>query len=66
MSFGLLNAAMLFGLAALVLPVVVHLISKRKFDIVHWGAMQFLELGRRTRRRIRNICAGACAGSSAT
>lgn len=53
MSFGLLNAAMLFGLAALALPVVVHLISKRKFDIVHWGAMQFLELGRRTRRRIR-------------
>lgn len=44
---------MLFGLAALALPVVVHLISKRKFDIVHWGAMQFLELGRRTRRRIR-------------
>ncbi len=53
MSFGLLNAAMLFGLAALALPVVVHLISKRKFDIVQWGAMQFLELGRRTRRRIR-------------
>jgi hypothetical protein len=53
MSFGLLNSLMLFGLAAVALPVLVHLISRRKFDIVHWGAMQFLELGRRTRRRIR-------------
>lgn len=53
MSFGVLNAIMLAGLAAALLPIVVHLISKRKFDVVEWGAMQFLELGRRTRRRIR-------------
>ncbi|REJ90601.1 MAG: VWA domain-containing protein [Planctomycetota bacterium] len=53
MSFGLLNGLMLLGLAAVALPVIVHLISKRKFDVVQWGAMQFLELGRRTRRRIR-------------
>lgn len=53
MSFGFLNAVMLAGLAAAVLPVLVHLISKRKFDVVEWGAMQFLELGRRTKRRIR-------------
>ncbi|REJ93045.1 MAG: hypothetical protein DWQ34_11235, partial [Planctomycetota bacterium] len=51
MSFGLLNGLMLLGLAAVALPVIVHLISKRKFDVVQWGAMQFLELGRRTRRR---------------
>ncbi len=53
MSFGFLNALMLVGLAGLALPVLVHLISKRKFDVVQWGAMQFLELGRRTRRRFR-------------
>jgi len=53
MSFGFLNAVMLAGLAAVALPVLVHLISKRKYDVVEWGAMQFLELGRRTRRRIR-------------
>ena len=35
------------------LPVVAHLISKRKFDVIEWGAMQFLELGRRTRRKVR-------------
>ncbi len=53
MSFGFLNAAMLLGLAAMALPVLAHLISRRRFDVVPWGAMQFLQLGRKTRRRIR-------------
>ncbi len=53
MTFGVLNAAMLLGLVAMSLPVLVHLISRRKFDVVTWGAMQFLQLGRKTRRRIR-------------
>ena len=53
MNFGFLNVAMLAGLAAMALPVLAHLISRRKFDIVQWGAMQFLQLGRKTRRRIR-------------
>lgn len=53
MSFGFLNAMMLVGLAGAALPVLVHLLSRRKYDVVHWGAMQFLELGRRTRRRFR-------------
>lgn len=51
--FGFLHIAMLVGLAGLALPVLAHLLSKRKFDVVQWGAMRFLELGRRTRRRIR-------------
>lgn len=53
MTFGFLNALMLAGLATVALPVIAHLISKRKFDVVLWGAMRFLELGQRTRRRIR-------------
>ena len=53
MSFGFLTPVMLAGLAAMALPVLAHLISRRKFDIVQWGAMQFLQLGRKTRRRIR-------------
>ncbi|MEZ6054380.1 MAG: BatA domain-containing protein [Planctomycetaceae bacterium] len=53
MTFGFLNLLMLGGLAGVALPVVVHLISRRKYDVVSWGAMQFLEVGRRTRRRIR-------------
>lgn len=51
MSF--LNAAMLFGLMATVLPILVHLLSKKNYDVVRWGAMQFLELGRNTQRRVR-------------
>lgn len=48
-----LNAAMLFGLAGIALPVLAHLLSKKKYDVVRWGAMQFLELGRNTQRRVR-------------
>ena len=53
MFFGFANLAMLIGLTAVGLPVIAHLLSKRKFDVVQWGAMQFLELGKKTRQRIR-------------
>lgn len=53
MSFSFINIAMLAGLAAVVLPVVAHLLSKRRFEVVAWGAMQFLQLGQKTKRRIR-------------
>ncbi|MCA8995816.1 MAG: BatA and WFA domain-containing protein [Planctomycetaceae bacterium] len=53
MSFGVLNSLMLLGLVAVMLPVIAHLLSKRRYDVVYWGAMRFLELGRRTRQRIR-------------
>lgn len=48
-----LNTAMLLGLTAVALPVLAHLLSKKKYDRVSWGAMQFLELGRNTQRRVR-------------
>ena len=53
MSFNVLNPLMLAGLAGIALPILAHLLSRKKYDIVEWGAMQFLELGRRTRRKIR-------------
>ncbi|NOX56044.1 MAG: VWA domain-containing protein [Planctomycetes bacterium] len=53
MTFDFINPLMLIGLAGLALPILAHLISKKKYDIVHWGAMQFLELGRNARRRLR-------------
>lgn len=53
MDFGFLNVWMLLGLAGVALPVLAHLISKRRFDVVYWGAMRFLELGQRSRRHIR-------------
>ena len=54
MSFGLLNLTFVFiGLAGLALPVLAHLLSKRNFDVVEWGAMQFLELRKSTKRKLR-------------
>ncbi len=52
MSFELLNPWMLAGLAGVALPLIAHLLSKKKYDIVSWGAMQFLKLGQETRRRV--------------
>jgi hypothetical protein len=53
MSFDFINPWMLAGLAGVSLPVLAHLLSRRKYDTVEWGAMQFLELGRNARRRIK-------------
>jgi hypothetical protein len=40
---------MLAGLAGAGIPVVIHLLNRRRTTIVDWGAMQFLELGPRAR-----------------
>ena len=52
MNFALLNPWMLAGLAGIALPLVAHFLSKKRYDLVNWGAMQFLELGQETRRRV--------------
>lgn len=53
MGWEFLNAPMLWGMAGVSLPVIAHLLSKRRYDVVNWGAMQFLELGRNKRRKVR-------------
>lgn len=53
MSALILNPALLAGLLGIGLPVLAHLLSRRKFDVVQWGAMQFLNPSRKTRRRLR-------------
>jgi hypothetical protein len=53
MSFDFINPWMLAGLAGVSLPLLVHLLSRKKFDVVNWGAMQFLKLGKNARRKIR-------------
>src|SRR5205807_5199526 len=49
---GFLNLAMLFGLAGISIPVIIHLLNRRRFDVVDWGAMQFLQISETTRRRL--------------
>src|SRR5947208_1631082 len=43
---------MLAGLAAVLIPPLIHLLNRRRYDVVRWGAMQFLEVSQRTRRRV--------------
>ena len=51
---GFLNLAMLFGLAAGSIPLIIHLLNRRRHRVVDWGAMRFLRLSFVTRhRRIR-------------
>src|SRR5437588_9007365 len=52
MGFGFLNILMLVGLAAVVIPPLIHLLSKRRYEVVDWGAMQFLQISETTRRRL--------------
>ena len=41
MSF--LNPIMLAGLAAVSVPIIIHLLNRRKFQKVVWAAMRFLQ-----------------------
>ena len=42
MSF--LNPIMLAGLSAIAIPIIIHLLNRRKFQKVVWAAMRFLQL----------------------
>src|SRR5438309_1889743 len=52
MTIGFLNLLMLAGLAAVAIPPIIHLLNRRRYDVVDWGAMQFLEMSQRTRRKV--------------
>ncbi len=52
MTFGFLQAAVLFGLAGLAIPVLIHLWNRRRAPVVDWGAMQFLQLQPAQKRRL--------------
>jgi hypothetical protein len=43
---------MLLGLAVLAIPPIIHLLNRRRYDVVDWGAMQFLKISEVTRRRL--------------
>lgn len=46
-----LNQAMLLGLAAVAVPVLIHLLHRRRADAIDWGAMRFLRQSLASRRR---------------
>lgn len=51
MNWGAAHSGMLAGLAGIAIPVLIHWLNRRKVAVVDWGAMQFLEPGRRAQRR---------------
>jgi hypothetical protein len=40
-----LNLTFLWGLPLLAVPIAIHLLSRRRREVVKWGAMQFLMAG---------------------
>jgi hypothetical protein len=50
--FSLLNVALVGGFLAVAIPPLVHLFSRKKFDEIDWAAMQFLQISKKTRRKI--------------
>jgi len=46
-----LNVALLGGIAALSIPVLIHLFHKSRFKVVKWGAMHLLEAVLRTNQK---------------
>ncbi|MBN2711975.1 MAG: BatA domain-containing protein [Planctomycetes bacterium] len=53
MGFDFLNISLIGGVAAVAVPVVVHMVHRRRIREVHWGANRLLvELIRNNRRRL--------------
>src|ERR1041385_6740043 len=51
---GFLNPFLLFGLAAVSVPIIIHLLNRRKFQKVVWAAMRFLRISvEQNQRRMR-------------
>src|SRR6476646_6128156 len=45
------NLVLLAGLAALAVPILIHLLKRRRHVVIDWGAMQFLPGSHASRRR---------------
>src|ERR1700677_3186520 len=53
-ALGFANAALLYGLAATSVPIILHLLNRRRFREVSWAAMRFLMAAiKKNQRRIR-------------
>ena len=54
LALGLANPALIWGLGAASVPIIIHLLNKRKYREMRWAAMRFLIAAiRKNSRRIR-------------
>jgi hypothetical protein len=49
---GFFNVILLLGLVVVAIPPIIHLLNRRRYEVVDWGAMQFLQVSEVTRRRL--------------
>ena len=47
-----LMSFILWGSLAALIPIIVHLLRRQKTTPIAWGAMQFLQISERTRRKV--------------
>src|SRR5580698_372837 len=53
-SLTFLNAPLLWGLALASIPLIIHLLFRRRFRRIDWAPMHYLKLSvQRNRRRVR-------------
>ena len=53
-----LNSIMLWGLLAVSIPIIIHLLNRRRHKTIYWAAMQFLLKATRESRgkkKLRNF-----------
>jgi len=50
-----LSAPLLFGLALAAVPLIIHLLNRRRFELVEWAPMKYLKLTIRSNRRRMRI-----------
>ena len=54
LAFGLANYPLIYGLGAASLPIIIHLLNRRKYREMPWAAMRFLIAAvRKNSRRIK-------------
>lgn len=51
MGLSFLNTAFLGALSLVSIPIIIHLLQRRRYRVVKWGAMEFLRLSERKRSR---------------
>lgn len=51
MGLSFLNSAFLGALSLVSIPIIIHLLQRRRYRVVRWGAMEFLRVSQRNRSR---------------
>lgn len=51
MGLSFINGAFLGALSLVSIPIIIHLLQRRRYQVVRWGAMEFLRVSQKNRSR---------------